>query len=49
MRLWYGRIAGGLVGPILGGLMGLVLVGCDAPDIVPVAPPGRHRIPGLAR
>ncbi len=40
MRLWYGRIAASLVGGMITGLMGLVLVGCDAPDIVPVAPPG---------
>ncbi len=40
MRVRYGTIAGGLVSGVLLGVMGLVVVGCDAPDIVPSAPPG---------
>jgi len=40
MRVWYGRIGGGLVGIVLTGVLGLVLVGCEAPDMMPVAPPG---------
>jgi FKBP-type peptidyl-prolyl cis-trans isomerase len=38
--LWYGKNGGGLVGCVLAGVLGLVLVGCDAPDIMPVSPPG---------
>ncbi len=40
MRVRYGTIAGGLVSGIFLGVMGLVVVGCDAPDIVPTVPPG---------
>jgi len=40
MRVRYGRIGGGLVGCVLIGVLDLVLVGCDAPDIMPAAPPG---------
>ena len=40
MRVWYGKIGGGLFGWVLIGVLGLVLVGCDAPDIMPAAPPG---------
>ncbi len=40
MRVQYGRIRGQLVGCVLIGVLGLVLAGCDAPDIMPIAPPG---------
>ena len=40
MRVRYGTMAGGLVSGVFLGVMGLVVVGCDAPDIVPVVPPG---------
>jgi FKBP-type peptidyl-prolyl cis-trans isomerase len=40
MRVRFGRIGGGLVGCVLIGVLGLVLAGCDAPDIMPAAPPG---------
>ena len=40
MRMWYGRIGGGTVSCVFAGMLGLVLVGCDAPDMMPVAPPG---------
>jgi FKBP-type peptidyl-prolyl cis-trans isomerase len=40
MWVRYGRIGGRLVGCVLIGVLGQVLVGCDAPDIMPAAPPG---------
>ncbi len=41
MRLWYGRIGGGLFRCGLIGVLGLAFAGCDEPpDIMPAAPPG---------
>ncbi len=40
MRVRYGTIVGKWIGGVLMGVMGLVVVACDAPDIVPTAPPG---------
>jgi FKBP-type peptidyl-prolyl cis-trans isomerase len=40
MRVQYGTIAGRLVSGVLLGVMGLVVVGCEPPDMVSVAPPG---------
>ena len=40
MRVRYGKIGGRAAVRVLLGVLGLVLVGCDVPDIMPVAPPG---------
>ena len=40
MRVWYGNLGGGMVAFVLTGVLSLSIVGCDAPDIMPIAPPG---------